>query len=122
MAVVVPSTVSAPVAMESSPPMPETKKPPQKRARKETKDVVASTTAATTDGSAVPTTTGTPTEEVAWLVVAKSVKTLLKNQEPSMHCGHDALPAINEAIKDVILNAVKRAVGNGRKTLKACDI
>ena len=56
-----------------------------------------------------------------WLIVAKAVRMHLKNHEHSMHCGSDALPALNAKLADMIRDAMNRAHLNGRKTLKACD-
>ena len=57
----------------------------------------------------------------SWLIVAKAVRITLKNHSPSMHCGADALPALNSKLLDIIQGAMARAERNGRKTLKACD-
>ena len=55
------------------------------------------------------------------LVVAKAVRTLLKNHPTPMHCGGDALPALNSKVSDIIFEAMGRALANGRKTLKSSD-
>jgi len=55
------------------------------------------------------------------LVVAKAVRTLLKNHTTPMHCGSDALPALNSKIAEIIYEAIGRALANGRKTLKNSD-
>ena len=60
-------------------------------------------------------------ETGTWLIVAKAVRMHLKNHEHSMHCGADALPALNAKLSELINDAVQRAVANGRKTLKQCD-
>ncbi len=60
-------------------------------------------------------------ETGTWLIVAKAVRMHLKNHEHSMHCGADALPALNAKLSEMINDAVQRAVSNGRKTLKQCD-
>lgn len=60
-------------------------------------------------------------ESGTWLIVAKAVRMHLKNHEVSMHCGSDALPALNAKLADLIKDAIGRAQTNGRKTLKACD-
>jgi len=57
----------------------------------------------------------------SWLVVAKTVKTMLKSYPTPMHCGADALPALNAKISELINEAVGRALANGRKTLKNSD-
>jgi hypothetical protein len=56
------------------------------------------------------------------LIVAKAVRCQLKSNDVAVHCGSDALPALNTAVSEIINAAVKRALANGRKTLKACDI
>ena len=60
-------------------------------------------------------------ESGTWLIVAKAVRMHLKSHEVSMHCGSDALPALNAKLADLIKDAIGRAQTNGRKTLKACD-
>ena len=60
-------------------------------------------------------------ENTGALVVAKAVRTLLKNHTTPMHCGSDALPALNSKIQDIIYEAIGRALANGRKTLKNSD-
>lgn len=60
-------------------------------------------------------------ETGTWLIVAKAVRQHLKNHETSMHCGSDALPALNAKLADIIREAIARAHANGRKTLKGCD-
>lgn len=55
------------------------------------------------------------------LVVAKAVRTMLKNASTPMHCGSDALPALNAHVNSIIQEAMTRSLSNGRKTLKACD-
>ena len=60
-------------------------------------------------------------ESGTWLIVAKSVRMYLKNNETAMHCGADALPALNAKLADLLRDAMQRAQCNGRKTLKACD-
>lgn len=56
-----------------------------------------------------------------WLLVAKAVRLYLKTHESSMHCGSDALPALNAKLADLLREASGRARANGRKTLKASD-
>jgi hypothetical protein len=56
-----------------------------------------------------------------WLIVAKSVRTMLKSMPSSMHCGADALPMLNVRVQEMLTEAAARASGNSRKTLKACD-
>lgn len=60
-------------------------------------------------------------ESGSWLIVAKAVRMHLKSHETAMHCGSDALPALNAKLADIIRDAIVRAQNNGRKTLKACD-
>lgn len=62
-----------------------------------------------------------PPDSGSWLIVAKAVRMHLKSHETAMHCGSDALPALNAKLADMIRDAIVRAQGNGRKTLKACD-
>jgi hypothetical protein len=78
-----------------------------------------------TEAPAIPTAAPAVEEgEVAAgsaLVVAKAVRTLLKNHPTPMHCGGDALPALNSKVSDIIFEAMGRALANGRKTLKSSD-
>ena len=60
-------------------------------------------------------------EDSKALVVAKALREHLKNNETPMHCGADALPALNAKIADLLRDAMHRAQKNGRKTLKGCD-
>ena len=60
-------------------------------------------------------------ESGTWLIVAKAVRQYLKNNETAMHCGADALPALNAKLADLLRDAMQRAQQNGRKTLKGCD-
>ena len=60
-------------------------------------------------------------EDSKALVVAKAVRQYLKNNETAMHCGADALPALNAKIAGLLRDAMQRAQQNGRKTLKGCD-
>lgn len=62
-----------------------------------------------------------PTESGTWLIVAKAVRTHLKQHQTAMHCGSDALPALNAKLADLVAEAINRAQANGRKTIKACD-
>lgn len=103
--------------MEVAPP-----KPP-KRARS-----AKGTTAGKADPEGPPAVNGVePAEEMktpesgSWLIVAKAVRMHLKSHETAMHCGSDALPALNAKLADMIKDAIVRAQSNGRKTLKACD-
>jgi hypothetical protein len=63
----------------------------------------------------------TSSEISGGLVVAKAVRTLLKNHTTPMHCGSDALPALNSKVSEIIYEAIGRALANGRKTLKNSD-
>ena len=55
------------------------------------------------------------------LIVAKAVRTLLKNHTTPIHLGSDALPALNAKVTELIYEAIGRALANGRKTLKNSD-
>ena len=55
------------------------------------------------------------------LIVAKAVRTLLKNHTTPIHLGSDALPALNAKVTELIYDAIGRALSNGRKTLKNSD-
>ena len=61
------------------------------------------------------------TAEGTWLIVAKAVRMHLKNHEVAMHCGSDALPALNAKVTELINDAITRSQSNGRKTIKASD-
>jgi hypothetical protein len=56
-----------------------------------------------------------------WLIVAKSVRTMLKGMPNSIHCGANALPMLNVRVQELLTEAATRANGNSRKTIKACD-
>lgn len=61
-------------------------------------------------------------EPGTWLIVAKTVRGLLKsNPAYPMHCGSDALPALNARVVELIQEGMARAVANNRKTLKSAD-
>lgn len=62
-----------------------------------------------------------PSGNKDWLIVAKSVRSVLKGMPNGMHCGADALPMLNVRVQEILKEASARAAGNGRKTLKACD-
>jgi hypothetical protein len=64
---------------------------------------------------------GSPLETGTWLVVAKAVRAALKATPTPMHCGADALPALNVKVQETINEAIARALANGRKTIKASD-
>jgi len=55
------------------------------------------------------------------MIVAKAVRMALKNSSTPMHCGADAIPALNSKVMEFINDASARAIANGRKTLKSCD-
>ena len=59
--------------------------------------------------------------DTSMIVVAKAVRMLLKNHPMSMHCGSDAIPALNVKVTEIIMMACERARVNGRKTLKSID-
>jgi len=60
-------------------------------------------------------------ETAGSLVVAKAVRTLLKNHTTPIHLGSDALPALNAKVTELIYEAIGRSLANGRKTLKNSD-
>ena len=60
-------------------------------------------------------------ESAGSLVVAKAVRTLLKNHTTPIHLGSDALPALNAKVTEMIYEAIGRSLANGRKTLKNSD-
>jgi hypothetical protein len=102
-----PTTIPVEVAVE-------TKKAAVKRPRKSPSvtpagDVVADAT------DANPAET-----EGSMLVVAKSVRTYLK--ERNSHCGADVIPQLNLLVKDLVDAGIRRAQANQRKTLKAADM
>ena len=55
------------------------------------------------------------------LLVAKAVRQKLKNESITMQFAADALPALNAKVGDILYLAIARAIGNRRKTVKACD-
>jgi hypothetical protein len=85
-----------------------------------TKKVVEAT-APPTEGEAAAVEGEKANEPSNWLVVAKTVRSLLKAHPASMHCGSDALPALNSKVSEIINEAIGRALANGRKTLKNSD-
>ena len=56
------------------------------------------------------------------VVVATAVRAFLKELPTPMACGEEALAAINTKVKVLLTDAAMRATGNGRKTLKVCDL
>ena len=88
---------------------------------------------AASKGPEDPTTSATPTTEEGAegekvvgetsgaLIVAKAVRTLLKNHTTPIHLGSDALPALNAKVTEMIYEAIGRSLANGRKTLKNSD-
>ena len=60
-------------------------------------------------------------EQPGTLIVAKAVRTLLKNHTTPIHLGSDALPALNAKVTELIYEAIGRSLANGRKTLKNSD-
>ena len=55
------------------------------------------------------------------LVVAKVARAMLKGTD-TPHCASCALPALNAKVREILGAASERALKNGRKTVKACDI
>lgn len=108
-------------------------KAPRKRQRTSTGGAAGgpdgSKTNPSTETSAPTTNTGatsseektTGNENGSWLIVAKSVRTLLKNMPENVHCSADALPMLNSRVQELLHEAAGRAAGNSRKTLKPCD-
>lgn len=90
-----------------------------KRARKETTEP----THTTDETGTTSMTIGDKTEPVTqnYLIVAKSVRTFLKNLPTSCHCGADALPTLNTKVTEMLIEASQRAHSNGRKTIKSSD-
>lgn len=74
----------------------------------------------TVEGTA-PAENEASTANKDWLIVAKSVRAMLKAMPNGMHCGAEALPMLNSRVQEMLTDAASRASGNGRKTLKACD-
>lgn len=108
----------------------EEAKRPAKRARKEvvetqeptkSKKHAAKAPEGQPAGASVEEVVEEKSEGSGTLVVAKAVRTLLKNHTTPMHCGSDALPALNAKIVELINEAMGRALANGRKTLKNSD-
>jgi hypothetical protein len=109
--------------------------PPAKMTRKRQRTTPNANEASTTmavetdpSDSAMAVTTTPATEEKvtgsengSWLIVAKSVRTLLKNMPENVHCSADALPMLNSRVQEILHEAAARAAGNSRKTLKPCD-
>ena len=91
--------------------------------RKTTKAAAPAQTEAFTPEEETPTPGESETAIASkdWLIVAKSVRTMLKSMPNSMHCGADALPMLNVRVQELLTEASARASGNSRKTLKACD-
>ena len=56
------------------------------------------------------------------LLVAAAVRGLLKGLPTPMACGDEAFAAIGTKLKLILMEAAVRATGNGRKTLKVCDL
>lgn len=88
----------------------------------EAKKVVSeSADEAPTNGVVAATEETTTEKGKDWLIVAKSVRAMLKAMPNGMHCGADALPMLNTRVQEMLTEAASRASGNGRKTLKGCD-
>lgn len=130
-----PTKMAAPVDVATTPSTPaptpevlpagkegkEAKKPTgAKRPRKEAAPADAKKNAGaeenTADGAEKAEAAGTQ-----FLIVAKSVRTFLKNLPQACHCGADALPTLNQKVTELLIEASMRAHLNGRKTLKICD-
>jgi len=79
------------------------------------------TTEEATEATPAATDEATTPAGKDWLVVAKSVRGMLKGMPAGMHCGADALPMLNTRVQEILTEAASRAAGNGRKTLKGCD-
>lgn len=110
-----PAEAAAPVEVAAAP-----KASPKKRGK--TPEVVCADDAATTVPATEEADVERPAAETGGaLVVAKAVRTLLKSHTTVMHCGADALPALNSKVSEIIFEAIGRALANGRKTLKNCD-
>ena len=56
------------------------------------------------------------------LLVATAVRAFLKGLPTPMACGDEVLEAVNAKLKILLKEAAMRATGNGRKTLKVCDL
>ena len=69
-----------------------------------------------------PASAGAEDEGVNSMVVAKSVRALLKSLPTPVNCGAEALTAINAKVQRLLLEAAGRAHDNGRKTFKASDL
>ena len=93
--------------------------PPKKQAPKSAKS--NETAAAAPSNVPGEENGGSPLETGTWLVVAKAVRAALKATPTPMHCGADALPALNVKVQETINEAIARALANGRKTIKASD-
>jgi hypothetical protein len=61
------------------------------------------------------------TNSAICVIVAKGVRSHLKNLPTSFHCAADAIPTINLRVIELILAASERARANGRKTVRASD-
>lgn len=59
---------------------------------------------------------------VSSMVVAKAVKGFLKNYPTPMNVGGDVIRALNAKVADDLVLAANRALGNGRKTIRAVDL
>jgi hypothetical protein len=92
---------------------------PKAKARAKKAPQVAASAGETAE--ATPAEGETTTSGKDWLIVAKSVRAMLKGMPNGMHCGADALPMLNTRVHEILTEAASRASGNSRKTLKACD-
>jgi hypothetical protein len=125
---------TAPVTQQRAPKRARTKSPDEgtaaavtaepkakARAKSETKKAPQAAASAGETAEATPAEGETVTSGKDWLIVAKSVRAMLKGMPNGMHCGADALPMLNTRVQEILTEAASRASGNSRKTLKACD-
>ena len=126
--VAIPTTISATQgpAAKADAAMPPATAPSKGTKRMRTKEASTETKEKPPVVKDVQNPVPTETEEKApesgnYLIVHKAVRNYLKNNLFAMHCGADAIPAINAKVQEILDDACKRAHGNNRKTLKACD-
>ena len=98
-----------------------TKRMRTKEANTELKEKQTSTKELPPANSAPAETEEKVPETGNYVIVHKAVRAYLKTNVYAMHCGSDAIPAINAKVQELLDDGCKRAHGNGRKTLKACD-
>ena len=56
------------------------------------------------------------------LFVAKAVRDFLKGLPAPVKCGSETLSVLDAKLRTILLEAVSRAQGNGRKILKPIDL